>query len=92
MIHSDTGDLVGQTFLIEEDDDGLCCRACIIAVLDDQEKNFANNPVISSSDSSVKTNLRRLFLTMKSCNTLRRTMMMVRPSGNTSESLHNKTI
>ena len=35
MIYFDTGDFVGQTFLKEEDDDGLCCRARIIEVLDD---------------------------------------------------------
>jgi hypothetical protein len=46
MIYFDTGDLVGQTFLIEEDDDGLRFRAHIIEVLDDHEKNVANNPVL----------------------------------------------
>jgi hypothetical protein len=46
MIYFDTGDLVGQTFLMEEDDDGLCFRARIIEVLDDHEKNVANNPVL----------------------------------------------
>jgi hypothetical protein len=46
MIYFDTGDLVGQKFLMEEDDDGFCCRARIIEVLDDQEKNVANNPVL----------------------------------------------
>jgi hypothetical protein len=46
MIYFDTGDLVGQTFLMEEDDDGLHCRACIIEVLDDHEKNVANNLVL----------------------------------------------
>jgi hypothetical protein len=35
MIYFDTGDLVGRTFLMEEDDDGLCYRARIIEVLDD---------------------------------------------------------
>jgi hypothetical protein len=45
VIYFDTGDLVRQTFLMEEDDDGLCCRARIIEVLDDHEKNVANNPV-----------------------------------------------
>jgi hypothetical protein len=47
MIYFDTGDLiVGQTFLIKEDDDGLRFRAHIIEVVDDHEKNVANNPVI----------------------------------------------
>jgi hypothetical protein len=46
MIYFDTGDLVRQTFLMEEDNDGLCCRACIIEVLDDHKKNVANNPVL----------------------------------------------
>jgi hypothetical protein len=46
MIYFDTGDLVGQTFLMEEDDDGLRFRARIIEVLDDHEKNVANNPVL----------------------------------------------
>jgi hypothetical protein len=46
MIHFDTGDHVGQTFLMEEDDGGLCFCARIIEVLDDHEKNVANNPVL----------------------------------------------
>jgi hypothetical protein len=29
-IYFDTGDLVGQIFLMEEYDDGLRCRPCII--------------------------------------------------------------
>jgi hypothetical protein len=42
MIYFDTGDLVGQRFLMEEYDDGLRCCAHIIEVLDDQEtKNVA---------------------------------------------------
>ena len=66
MIYFDTGDLVGRTFLLEEDDDGLCCRAHIIEVLDNHEKNVANNPVLKQFKSLVKTNLRRFFLKMKS--------------------------
>jgi hypothetical protein len=31
---------------MEEDDDGLCYRAHIIEVLDDHEKNVANNPIL----------------------------------------------
>jgi hypothetical protein len=31
---------------MEEDDDGLRCCACIIEVIDDHEKNVANNPVL----------------------------------------------
>jgi hypothetical protein len=46
MICFDTGDLVGWTFLMEEDDDGLRYRARIIEVLDDHEKNVADNPVL----------------------------------------------
>jgi hypothetical protein len=47
MIYFDTEDLVGQTFLMEEaDDDALHCHACIIEVLDDHEKNVANNPTL----------------------------------------------
>jgi hypothetical protein len=46
MICFDTGDLVGKAFLMEEDDDGLRFRACIIEVLDDHKKNVANNPVL----------------------------------------------
>jgi hypothetical protein len=46
MIYFDTGDLVGRTFLMEGDDDGLCQRARIIEVLDDHEKNVADNPVL----------------------------------------------
>jgi hypothetical protein len=46
MIYFDTGDHAGQTFLMEEDDGGLCFRARIIEVLDDHEKNVANNPVL----------------------------------------------
>jgi hypothetical protein len=46
IIYFDTGDLVGQTFLMEEVDDGLRCHACIIEVLDDHEKNVSNKPVL----------------------------------------------
>jgi hypothetical protein len=46
MIHFDTGDLVGRTFLMEEDDYGLRYRARIIEVIDDHEKNVANNPIL----------------------------------------------
>jgi hypothetical protein len=46
MIYFYTEDLVGQTFLMEEDDDNLCCRARIIEVLDDHKKDVANNPVL----------------------------------------------
>jgi hypothetical protein len=46
MIYFDTGDLAGQTFVMEEDDDGLRYRARIIEVLDDHEKNVANSPVL----------------------------------------------
>jgi hypothetical protein len=46
MIYFDTGDLAGRTFLMEEDDDGLRCRARIIEVIDDPEKNVANNPIL----------------------------------------------
>jgi hypothetical protein len=46
IIYFDTGDLVGQTFLMEEDDDGLLCRARIFEVLDDHEKNVTNSPVL----------------------------------------------
>jgi hypothetical protein len=47
MIYFDTGDLAGQTFVMEEyDADGLRCRARIIEVLDDHEKNVADNPVL----------------------------------------------
>jgi hypothetical protein len=44
MIYLNTGDLVGRTFLMEEDDDGLRYGARIIEVLDDHEKNIANTP------------------------------------------------
>jgi hypothetical protein len=47
MIYFDTGDLAGPTFLMEEDGDGLHCLAHIIEViLDDHEKNVANNLVL----------------------------------------------
>jgi hypothetical protein len=46
MIYFDTGDLVGRTFLMEKDDDGLRCPARILEVIDDHEKNVANNPVL----------------------------------------------
>jgi hypothetical protein len=61
MLYFDTEDLVGRTFLMEEDDDGLRYRArvievldddglryraCVIEVLDDHEKNVANNPIL----------------------------------------------
>jgi hypothetical protein len=46
MLYFDTGDLVGQTFLMEKDDDGLCCHACIIDILNDHEKNVTNNPIL----------------------------------------------
>jgi hypothetical protein len=46
MIYFETADLVGRTFLMEEDDDGLCCRAHIIEVLGDHGKNVTDNPVL----------------------------------------------
>jgi hypothetical protein len=51
-IHGDwqnliTGDPVRQTFLMEDDDE-LGFRARIIDVLDDHEKNVANNPVLKN--------------------------------------------
>jgi hypothetical protein len=46
MIYFDTGDLVGRTFLMEKDDDGLRSRARILEVIDDHEKNVADNPVL----------------------------------------------
>jgi hypothetical protein len=88
MIYFDTGDLVRQTFLMEEDDDGLRFGARIIEVLDDHEKNVANNLILKK----LKMNSRRLFLTTKRCNTLRRTIMMGRPSGNTNRSLDTKAL
>ena len=45
-IYFDTSDLVGRTFLMEEDDDGLRYRARIIEVLDNHEKNVADNPLL----------------------------------------------
>jgi hypothetical protein len=32
--------------LMEEDDDGLYCRACIIEIIDNHEENLADNPVL----------------------------------------------
>jgi hypothetical protein len=49
MIYFDTRDLVGRTFLMEEDGSGLCFRACIIGLLDDHKKNVANNQVLKKS-------------------------------------------
>jgi catabolite regulation protein CreA len=93
MIYFDTGDLAGRTFLMEEDDDGIRCRARIIEVLDDHEKNVADNPVLKKFKCLIfKTNLRRFFLTTKSCNILRRLMMMRRPSGNTNGSPDMKAL
>jgi hypothetical protein len=46
MIYFDTGDLVGRTFLMEKDDDGLRNRARIIEVLDDHERDVAENPLL----------------------------------------------
>jgi hypothetical protein len=46
MIYFDTGYLVRQTFLMEEDDDGFCCHAHVIEVLADHEKNITNNLVL----------------------------------------------
>jgi hypothetical protein len=46
MIYFDIGDFVGRTFLMEEDNNGPRCHACIIEVLEDQEKNVADNPVL----------------------------------------------
>jgi hypothetical protein len=43
MIYFEIGDLVGHTFMMEEDDDELRCRAHIIEVLEDHEKNVADN-------------------------------------------------
>ena len=53
MIYFDTGDLVGRTFLMGEDADGLRCRACIIEVIDDHENNVANNPVLKKFECLV---------------------------------------
>jgi hypothetical protein len=44
MIYFDTGNLVGRTFLMQEDADGLRSRARIIEVLEDHEKNVVDNP------------------------------------------------
>jgi hypothetical protein len=38
-----------RTFRMEEDDDGLWYRARIIGVLDDHEKNVADNPILKKS-------------------------------------------
>jgi hypothetical protein len=46
MIYFDTGDPTGRTFLMEEYDDLLCCRTRTIEVLDNHEKNIANNPLL----------------------------------------------
>ena len=46
MIYFDTADLVGRTFLMEEDEDGLRQRARILEVLDDHEKNVSDNPLL----------------------------------------------
>jgi hypothetical protein len=46
MIYFDTGDLIGRTFLMEKDDDRLRSRAQILEVIDDHEKNVADNPVL----------------------------------------------
>jgi hypothetical protein len=46
IIYFDTGDLVGRTFLMEKGDDGLRSRARILEVVDDHEKNVADNPVL----------------------------------------------
>jgi hypothetical protein len=43
MIYFDVGDLVGRTFLMEEDDDGLRNRARITEVLDNHEQDIAGN-------------------------------------------------
>jgi hypothetical protein len=86
MICFDTGDLVGRTFLMEEDDDGLRYRARIIEVLDDHEKNVADNPVLKKFKCLIgEEEFEEIFLTMKSCNTLKRLMTMGRPSGNANE-------
>ena len=46
MVYFETGDLVGRTFLIKENDEGLRDRAHIIEVLDDHKRNVANNPFL----------------------------------------------
>jgi hypothetical protein len=86
MIYFDIGDLVGQTFLMEEDNDGLCCHTCIIEVLDDHEKNVANNPVLKKFKCLVGEDEFEEILSYNevTCNTLKRLMMMGRPSGNTN--------
>ena len=44
MVYFETGDLVGRTFLMKEDDEGLRDRARIIEVLDNHDRNVADNP------------------------------------------------
>ncbi len=46
MVYYDTADLVGRTFLMEEDDDGLRDRARIIEVLEDHDTDVATNPLL----------------------------------------------
>jgi hypothetical protein len=46
MVYFETGDLVGRTFLMKEDDEGLRERARIIEVIDDHERNVADNPFL----------------------------------------------
>jgi hypothetical protein len=46
MVYFETGDLVGRTFLMKEDDEGLRDRARIVEVLDDHERNVADNPFL----------------------------------------------
>ena len=46
MICFDTADLAGRALLKEADEDGLHCRARIVEVMDDHERNVSDNPVL----------------------------------------------
>jgi hypothetical protein len=93
MIYFDTGDLVWRTFLMEEEDDGLRCHACIIELLDDHDKNIANNPVLKKFKCLVGADeFEEILSYNESCNTLKRLMMMRGPSGNTNGYLDAKAL
>jgi hypothetical protein len=93
MICFDIGDIVGQTFLMEKMMMGFVAALASSRFLMTTRRRSLTTPYERSSSASlVKTNSRRFFLAMKSCNTLRRTMIRGRPSGNSNGSLETKAL
>ena len=50
MIHFKTGDLVGQTFLLDDGTNGLRCHPHIIEVLGDHQKKVSDTPLLKNTE------------------------------------------